>query len=215
MLSQLQSSPLCFGVKRDESGAIVEFAAASESIALEAIGIERERDVGAGETLFIDLDMQLHSHIDSLAQRLQPCIFEYVYLARPDSVMDNISVYEARVQMGVRLAERVRTLRVRQEGERVEVVDRGDAGYDASLPPLEQVIDVVMAVPDTSRHTAISVGLRWGCEVGGHESGEALHRGSVEEPVRRSHVHHAGAADAAAEHPHQAQPDPRRRSLRL
>lgn len=149
--------PLCFGVKRDESGAIVEFAAASESIALEAIGIDRERDVGAGETLFIDLSMQLHSRIDSLAQTLQPCIFEYVYLARPDSVMDNISVYEARVQMGVRLAERVRTLRVRQEGERVEVVDRSDAGYDASLPPLEQVIDVVMAVPDTSRHTAISV----------------------------------------------------------
>lgn len=202
-------------MKRDESGAIVEFAAASESIALEAIGIDRERDVGAGETLFIDLSMQLHSHIDSLAQTLQPCIFEYVYLARPDSVMDNISVYEARVQMGVRLAERVRTLRVRQEGERVEVVDRSDAGYDASLPPLEQVIDVVMAVPDTSRHTAISVGLRRGCEVGGHESGEALHRGSVEESVRRSHVHHARAADAAAEHPHQAQPHPRRRSLRL
>ena len=91
-------------MKRDESGAIVEFAAASESIALEAIGIDRERDVGAGETLFIDLSMQLHSRIDSLAQRLQPCIFEYVYFARPDSVMDGQSVYQARRNMGRILA---------------------------------------------------------------------------------------------------------------
>ncbi|KAK8814935.1 amidophosphoribosyltransferase [Blastocystis sp. ATCC 50177/Nand II] len=149
--------PLCFGTRRDENGNIIEFAAASESVAIEAIGLDRERDVGAGEVLFLDMNMQLHTHTDALACALQPCIFEYVYLARPDSVMDNISVYEARVQMGVRLAERVHRLRVLEEGERAVVVDEGDAGYDASLPCLEKMIDVVMAVPDTSRHTAISI----------------------------------------------------------
>lgn len=114
--------------------------------------------------LFLDMNMNLHSRVDSLACRLQPCIFEYVYLARPDSVMDNISVYEARVQMGVRLAERIHKLRVLRDGERASVVDEGDEGYDASLPCLEKMIDVVMAVPDTSRHTAISVGVKEACE---------------------------------------------------
>lgn len=114
--------------------------------------------MGAGEVLFLDMDMNLHTHTDSLACALQPCIFEYVYLARPDSVMDNISIYEARVQMGVRLAERIHRLRVLKDGERAVVVDENDAGYDPKLPCLEKMIDVVMAVPDTSRHTAISVG---------------------------------------------------------
>ena len=195
-------------MKRDDAGRIIEFAAASESIALEAIGIERERDVAAGEALFIDMEMNLHSQIDALARTCSPCIFEYVYLARPDSVMDNISVYEARVQMGIRLAERIRTLRVLQNGENLAVLEPGDAGYAANLPPLEQMIDCVMAVPDTSRHTAISVGFRGDFEAGGDEFGEAIHRRAVEEPVHRAHVHHARAADAAEEHPHQAQPHP-------
>lgn len=195
-------------MKRDDAGRIVEFAAASESIALEAIGIDRERDVAAGEALFIDMEMRLHSHIDALAQTHSPCIFEYVYLARPDSVMDNISVYEARVQMGIRLAERLRTLRVRQHDQTLDVLEPAEAGYDATLPPLEQIIDCVMAVPDTSRHTAISVGFRGDFDAGGDESGEAVHRRTVEEPVRGAHVHHARAADAAEEHPHQAQPHP-------
>lgn len=82
----------------------MEFAAASESVAVESLGIDRQRDVGAGEVVFVDMAMQMHTHVDALAQPLRPCIFEYVYLARPDSVVDNISVYEARVQMGVRLA---------------------------------------------------------------------------------------------------------------
>ena len=135
----------------------MEFAAASESVAVESLGIDRQRDVGAGEVVFVDMAMQMHTHVDALAQPLRPCIFEYVYLARPDSVMDNISVYEARVQMGVRLAARVRRLRVKETGERVHVVDEGDEGYEASLPKLEDLVDVVMAVPDTSRHTALSI----------------------------------------------------------
>lgn len=114
-------------------------------------------DVGAGETLFIDMNMTLHTHVDSLACALSPCIFEYVYLARPDSVIDNISVYEARVQMGVRLAERIHHLRVIPEGDRLRVVGKQDTDYNESLQSFEDAIDVVMAVPDTSRHTAISV----------------------------------------------------------
>lgn len=113
--------------------------------------------MGAGEVLFLDMNMNLHTHKDALACALQPCIFEYVYLARPDSVMDNISIYEARVQMGVRLAERIHRLRVLEDGERAVIVDEDAPGYDPNLPCLEKMIDVVMAVPDTSRHTAISV----------------------------------------------------------
>ena len=134
-------------MKRDESGRIVEFAAASESIALEAIGIERERDVAAGEALFIDMQMQLHAHVDALAQTLTPCVFEYVYLARPDSVMDNISVYEARVQMGVRLADRVRALRVRQSRGKIDVLAPDDPAYDPQFPRLEEMIDCAFIMP--------------------------------------------------------------------
>ena len=113
--------------------------------------------MGPGEVIFIDMDMKMHTHVDSLAQPLHTCIFEFVYFARPDSVIDNTSVYEARVQMGVRLADRIRRLRVIHGGERVQVVDEGDVGYDSDLPKWEDLVDVIMAVPDTSRHTALSV----------------------------------------------------------
>ena len=157
-------SPLCFGTKRDENGNILEFAAASESVAVESLGIDRERDVGPGDVIFMDMNMTMHTHVDSLAQPLHTCIFEFVYFARPDSVIDNTSVYEARVQMGVRLADRIHRLRVIHAGERVQVVDEKDEGYHADLPKLEDLVDVVMAVPDTSRHTALSVGMESGDE---------------------------------------------------
>ena len=80
-------SPLCFGTKRDENGNILEFAAASESVAVESLGIDRERDVGPGEVIFMDMNMTMHTHVDSLAQPLHTCIFEFVYFARPDSVI--------------------------------------------------------------------------------------------------------------------------------
>lgn len=121
------------------------------------MNIDRERDVGAGEVIFIDSHMNIHSRVDSLAKELRPCVFEYVYLARPDGVIDNISVYEARVQMGVRLAERLHDLRVIENGEEVEVIEPTMEKYQTDLPKLEDLIDVVMAVPDTSRHTAISI----------------------------------------------------------
>lgn len=116
-------------------------------------------DVGAGETLFIDMNMTLHSHMDSLASALSPCIFEYVYLARPDSVIDNISVYEARSQMGVKLAKRIHTIRVEEQSDHsIHCYEEGDEGFDSTLPSLESLIDVVMPVPDTARHTALAVG---------------------------------------------------------
>ena len=152
-------SPLCIGSKYDDDGNILEFAAASESCALECVNIDRERDVGAGEIIFIDTEMKIHSRVDSVVKELRPCVFEYVYLARPDSVIDNISVYEARVQMGVRLAERLCALRVitHSDSQQVEVIEPGSEQYKEDLPKLEDLIDVVMAVPDTSRHTAISI----------------------------------------------------------
>ena len=114
-------------------------------------------DVGAGEIMFIDMNMNIHKHVSKFAQPLSPCIFEYVYLARPDSVIDNISVYEARVQMGNKLADRIHSLRVIPRGDRLEIVDKDHPHYSSSLQSFEEVIDVVMAVPDTSRHTAIAV----------------------------------------------------------
>lgn len=114
----------------------------------------------AGEVLFIDTNMRLYTFIDSsLAAPLSPCIFEYVYIARPDSVIDNISVYEARSQMGVKLAKRIHTIRVAEQSDHsIHCYEEGDEGFDPTLPSLESLIDVVMPVPDTARHTAIAVG---------------------------------------------------------
>ena len=150
--------PLCIG-KLDDGTWILS----SETCGLDVNGAEFVRDVEPGEIVRINNE-GFYAEQGVEPGRRAACIFEYVYLARPDSVMDNISVYEARVQMGVRLAERVHRLRVLEEGERAVVVDEGDAGYDASLPCLEKMIDVVMAVPDTSRHTAISVGVSVGSD---------------------------------------------------
>lgn len=115
--------------------------------------------MGAGEVLFLDLHGRLHAHVTPLAQSLQPCIFEWVYLARPDAVMDNISVYEARVQMGIRLAARIRGARVAEAGAMMRVVEAGDEAFGPQLAPLVESIDVVVAVPDTARHTALAVGV--------------------------------------------------------
>lgn len=114
----------------------------------------------AGEILFIDTKMRLFTFIDSsLAAPLSPCIFEYVYIARPDSVIDNISVYEARSQMGVKLAQRIHAIRVAEKPDHsIHCYEEGDDGFDSTLPSLESLIDVVMPVPDTARHTAIAVG---------------------------------------------------------
>lgn len=109
----------------------IEYAVASESVALDGLGFEFIRDVRAGEALFITLDGTLHSHNSPLAQQLSPCIFEYVYFSRPDSLIDDISVYKARLRMGQALARKI--LRERPEHD----------------------IDVVIPVPDTSRTAAL------------------------------------------------------------
>ncbi len=103
---------------------------ASESVALEGTGHVFERDVAPGEAVFVSLDGQVQFRQCAEKAQLSPCIFEYVYLARPDSVLDGISVYQARLQLGQALAQRV-----------ISVV-----------PPTE--IDVVIPIPESSRPSA-------------------------------------------------------------
>jgi amidophosphoribosyltransferase len=103
---------------------------ASESVALEGTGHVFERDIAPGEAVFIDLTGQAHFMQCADAPQLKPCIFEYVYLARPDSTMDGISVYQARLNLGETLAKRV----------------------VSTVPPSD--IDVIIPIPESSRPSA-------------------------------------------------------------
>ncbi len=116
--------PLCLG-RGDDA-----WMFASESVALEGTLHRLERNVDPGEAIFIDASGQLHAQQCAQAPVLNPCIFEYVYLARPDSVMDGISVYQARLNLGEALAKRV----------------------ISTVPPNE--IDVVIPIPESSRPSA-------------------------------------------------------------
>ena len=106
---------------------------ASESVALEGTGHQFERNVEPGEALFITLDGQVHARQCAQQPSLHPCIFEFVYLARPDSVLDGISVYQARLNLGETLAKRV----------------------ISTVPPRE--IDVVIPIPESSRPSAMQL----------------------------------------------------------
>jgi len=117
--------PLSFG--RGEGGAVM---AASETVALEGTGHTPERDVAPGEAIFVTPDGTVHARQCVADARLSPCIFEYVYLARPDTVLDGISVYQARLNLGQTLAKRV-----------------------VSTVPPDQ-IDVVIPIPESSRPSA-------------------------------------------------------------
>ena len=117
--------PLSFG--RAPDGGVM---AASESVALEGTGYAPERDLAPGEAIYVTLDGTLHARACAERAQLSPCIFEYVYLARPDSVLDGISVYQARLNLGQTLAKRV----------------------VSTVPPDE--IDVVIPVPESSRPSA-------------------------------------------------------------
>ena len=117
-----------------------EWVVASESLVLENAGFEIVRDVEPGEAVFITLDGTLHAQQCAQNPTLAPCSFEYVYLARPDSVMNGISVYEARLRMGERLADTI-----------------------AKYTPHDS-IDVVMPIPDSSRPAAMQVARKLGIE---------------------------------------------------
>src|SRR5476651_2318899 len=125
--------PLCLGINETELGA--EYLIASESVALEGMGFRFVRDIAPGEAVFIDADKQLHSRQCADNPSLNPCVFEFVYLARPDSVIDGASVYATRLKMGEYLAEKIK--REFKDGE----------------------IDVVMPIPDSSRPAAIQLAL--------------------------------------------------------
>ena len=123
--------PLIIGKNESDNG--VEFMVASESVALDTLGFEIMRDVAPGEAILIDTSGNFFNRQCAPNASLHPCIFEYVYLARPDSVIDGISVYETRSLMGRSLAEKIKR----------------------EQPDIE--IDVVIPIPDTSRPSAVEV----------------------------------------------------------
>ena len=126
--------PLVIG--RAEASHGFEYMVASESVALDALGFQVVRDVGPGEAIFIDQDGTFYSRQCVPSASLNPCIFEFVYLARPDSVIDGISVYETRLRMGESLADKIR---------------RQYRHLD---------IDVVIPIPDSSRPAAMELSKR-------------------------------------------------------
>ena len=132
--------PLVYGVSDlpAADGGGQEVMLASETVALEGTGHQVVRDVAPGEALFIDLAGQVHSEQCADSPTLHPCMFEYVYLARPDSVIDGISVYQARLNLGESLAQRVIN----------------------TMPPSD--IDVVIPIPESSRPSAMQLAQKIG-----------------------------------------------------
>jgi len=129
--------PLVFGRTTAANGAS-EVMVASETVALEGTGHKAERDVAPGEAVFVDLQGRVHSRQCADSPSLNPCMFEYVYLARPDSVIDGVSVYQARLNLGETLAQRV----------------------ISTMPPSE--IDVVIPIPESSRPSAMQLAQKIG-----------------------------------------------------
>ncbi|MCC7412067.1 MAG: amidophosphoribosyltransferase [Gammaproteobacteria bacterium] len=125
--------PLVFGKRETELGLGCEYIVASESVAIDALGFELVRDVGAGEAVFMSVDGRIATRDCAPQTMLSPCIFEIVYLARPDSIIDGISVHKARMRMGEHLARKI--LRLWPEHD----------------------IDVVIPIPDTSRTAALEL----------------------------------------------------------
>jgi amidophosphoribosyltransferase len=123
--------PAVIGYSETPTG--TEYMVASESVAVDANGFRVLRDIAPGEAVFIDEAGNFHSQQCVPDASLNPCIFEYVYLARPDSVMDGASVYETRLNMGAQLAEKIRR----------------------SYRHLD--VDVVIPIPDSSRPSALQL----------------------------------------------------------
>ncbi len=117
----------------NETPAGTEYMVASESVAVDALGFRVLRDIAPGEAVFIDESGNFHSQQCAAQSSLNPCIFEYVYLARPDSLIDGASVYETRLNMGEKLAAKIRA-------------------EHRKLP-----VDVVIPIPDSSRPSALQL----------------------------------------------------------
>jgi amidophosphoribosyltransferase len=128
--------PLVYGKRETDSGC--EYMIASESVALQTSGFELVADLQPGEAVYIDADGNIHQRQCAAAPELNPCIFEYVYFARPDSIIDDIYVYKARLRMGVKLARKI-----------LKQMPQHD-------------IDVVIPIPDTSRPSAIELAYHLG-----------------------------------------------------
>ncbi|MGD9583013.1 MAG: amidophosphoribosyltransferase [Lysobacterales bacterium] len=123
--------PLVLGRRDGAEG--TEWAVASESVALDLLGFRLERDVRPGEAVILTEDGRLLAEQCAAPERHTPCIFEYVYLARPDSMIEDVSVYKARLRMGERLAQKIRRIK---------------PGHD---------IEAVIPIPDTSRTAALAL----------------------------------------------------------
>ncbi|PHS71988.1 MAG: amidophosphoribosyltransferase [Cycloclasticus sp.] len=123
--------PICFGLRETDQGN--EYMIASESVALDAQEFKLVRDIAPGEAIFIMKGGVIHTQQCAENPVLTPCIFEYVYLARPDSIIDNVSVYKSRLRMGEKLAEKIMRLKPDHD------------------------IDVVIPIPDTSRTSALQL----------------------------------------------------------
>ena len=130
--------PLVYGSIQTDKGS--EYLVASESVALDTLGFKLDRDIAPGEAIFIDEAGNFHSKQCAEVTTLNPCIFEYVYLARPDSVIDGVSVYETRLNMGKSLAEKIQR----------------------SMQHLD--IDVVIPIPDSSRPSALQLANQLGVD---------------------------------------------------
>ena len=123
--------PLVYGKRETEAG--IDYMVASESVALDVLGYELLSDVMPGEAVVITKRGEIHRRQCAERTLYSPCIFEHVYLARPDSIIDNVSVYKARLRMGEKLAEKIRRI----------------------WP--DHDIDVVIPIPDTSRTAALQL----------------------------------------------------------
>ncbi len=130
--------PLVYG-RRQNSNGKTEYMIASESVALDALGFDTVRDLDAGEVIYIDEEGNLSANVPTTKDKFSPCIFEHVYFARPDSIIDGSSVYKARVRMGEYLADKI----LREWGE-------------------DHDIDVVISIPESSRPSAMELAVRLG-----------------------------------------------------
>jgi|SRR5690554_385362 amidophosphoribosyltransferase len=128
--------PLVYGKRVSDRGE--EYMVASESVALDTSGYTLVRDLAPGEAIFIDTEGKVTTRQCAKVSRMAPCLFEFVYLARPDSIIDGVSVHHSRMEMGVKLAEKV--MRERPDHD----------------------IDVIIPIPDTSRTAALEMALTLG-----------------------------------------------------